>query len=89
MDATFLKLRRRTEDNLITFLRIEVDLATTFRSMAATSSKQGRRVRLLGNIRKVVGALRQFEPRVTNRSLRSQLHKEADKLEAFVSSAER
>ncbi len=36
---------QRTQENLITFLRIEVDLADTFRSMAETIGSQEHRDR--------------------------------------------
>ena len=84
MNPTFLELKRWNQDNLVTFLRIEVDLAATFRSMLANRSP-GDRVRLLGQIRKIVGALRQFERSVTDRAVRSELLREADKLDEFLS----
>ena len=86
MNLASHNLQQQTQENLITFLRIEVDLAATFRSMLANRSPKDR-VRLLGQIRKVVGALRQFEPRVTDRAVRSELNKEAAKLDEFLASA--
>jgi len=83
MNPAFHDLQRQAQENLITFLRIEVDLAATFRSMLASRSPEDR-VRLLGQIRKVVGALRQFEPRVTDRFVRSELLREANKLDEFL-----
>jgi hypothetical protein len=84
VNPDFIELKRRTQKNLVTFLRVEVDLASTFCEMAESTQSVEHRAELLEDIRKVVSVLRQFEGRITDQTTRSDLNKEADRLDAFL-----
>jgi hypothetical protein len=84
MDEDFKELQLRSEENLVTFLRVEVDLASTFCGMAERTDDLVRRARLLENIQKVVSAIRQFEGRVTDQFTRADLNREANRLDMFL-----
>ncbi|MCU1336158.1 MAG: hypothetical protein JWO19_1739 [Bryobacterales bacterium] len=84
MNPAFLELKRRTQENLMTFLRIEADLASTFCDMVEVTQSSEHRVQLLEDIRKAVSAIRQFERRITDTRTRAQLNGEADRLDDFL-----
>jgi hypothetical protein len=79
-----LELKRRAQENLVTFLTIEVDLASTYCGMAESTQSLERREQLLGDIRKVVSAIRQFEGRIIDRITRAEFNREADRLDDFL-----
>ena len=85
--ANFAELHQRSQDNLINFLSTEVELARTLCKMAEASRDQYDRDRRLDSIRKVIEAIRHFEGRIADTSIRKNLDREASKLEAFLSSA--
>jgi hypothetical protein len=80
----FLDLKRRTQDNLFTFLNTEAELASTFCDMAERTQNPEHRVQLLSDIRKAVSAMRHFEGRITDRSIRAYVVKKANRLDAFL-----
>jgi hypothetical protein len=80
----FSALKNRTEQNLIEFLRVEADLASTFCTLAETTENPQHRAELLGNIRKAASAIRHFEPRIADPSAREELLQKADELDQFL-----
>ena len=81
----FAEMHRRTQENLITFLRAEVDLAGTFRAIADRTDNPEHREKLLHDIQKAVSAIRHLGERITDRSIRKELSAAADDLDEFVS----
>ena len=73
MNHDFEELKRRTEENLITFLRVDVDLASTYCGMAESTHDSEHRAKLLEDVREVVKAIRTFGIRITDRSVRAEL----------------
>jgi len=65
-------------------LEIETELAFTFCDMAQRTQGQERRTQLLGDIRKVVTALRYFEERITDCTIRADILNKADRLDDFL-----
>jgi hypothetical protein len=84
MNQDFTELQVRSQDNLVTFLRVEVDLASTFCGMAERADDAVRRAKLLANVQKVVAAIRHFEGRITDKLIRADLNHQADRLENFL-----
>jgi hypothetical protein len=85
MNHDFAELLQRSQENLVTFLRVEVDLASTFCGMVETTDDLAHRARLLENIQKVVSAIRQFEARIADQSVRADLNRQANRLDKFLS----
>ena len=84
MNHDFEELKRRTEENLITFLRVDVDLASTYCGMAESTHDSEHRAKLLEDVREVVKAIRTFGIRITDRSVRAELNHSADRLDEFL-----
>jgi len=82
---SFSDLHELVQQNLVGFLRIEVDLATTFCGMAERAESPARREKLVGDLRKAVDAIRHFSGRVQDAPTRTKLSKSADKLEEMIS----
>jgi hypothetical protein len=80
----FLELKRRTQENLVAFLRIEVELASTFCKLAETTQDPEHRERLLENTQKAVTAVHHLAGRITDAAIRAELNTEADRLGAFA-----
>jgi hypothetical protein len=81
------ELQRRTQENLVTFLRIEVELASTFKRMAKTTDDPERRAKLRGDAQKAVSAIRHFAERTTDKSIRAELNRAANKLDRRMGAA--
>jgi hypothetical protein len=79
------ELQRRTQENLIEFLRTDAKLAFTFRKMAKNTQDRGHRAKLLEDIRKAVIAIRHFGERITDPAIQVELNAEADRLDEFLS----
>ncbi|MCU1334468.1 MAG: hypothetical protein JWO19_49 [Bryobacterales bacterium] len=79
----FAELKRQTQKNLVGFLRIEVQLASTFCEMVERSQSPEHKAQLLEDIRKAVRAIRHFEQRIIDPSIRADVLKKADTLDAF------
>ena len=84
MNRDFAELLQRSQENLVTFLRVEVDLASTFCGMAESTDDLARRARLRDNIQKVVSAIRQFEGRIADQSIREDFNRQANRLDKFL-----
>jgi hypothetical protein len=81
---SFLELQRRTQENLISFLRIEVELASSFCDMARRTRSPEHRVQLLAGMRSAVSGVRYFQERITGRSIRRDALNQAAKIEKFL-----
>ncbi len=84
MEPSLQELKQRSEDNLISFLRTEAELAATYCDMATFAKNQEHRTQLMGDIQKIVNALRHFGGWVEDRSIRADILKEADRLSEFL-----
>jgi hypothetical protein len=82
--SDFLELRRRCQENLVTFLTIEVDLATTFCWVAESADDRRHRAKLLEDAQKAVSAIRHFGKRIIDTSIRAELNREADRLDSLL-----
>jgi hypothetical protein len=69
-----VELLRQSQDNLVTFLEIELDLANTMLKILNTTRDEDHRKRLIQNIQAVVDTVRHFEGRVEDRNVRTKLH---------------
>jgi len=81
----FEELNRRTQENLITFLRVDVDLASTYCGMAESTHDTEHRAKLLEDVREVVKAIRTFGIRITDSSVRADFNRSAERLDEFLS----
>jgi hypothetical protein len=77
----FATLELRTQDNLVGFLRAEMELAFTFCGMARSTEDLDHRARLLVNAQKALDAIRHFEERIADPSIREELLRQATMLE--------
>jgi hypothetical protein len=84
ISSDFLELKRRGQENLVTFLTIEVDQAITFCTMAESTHDPERRKKLIEEAQKAISAIRQFQGRITDSSIRAELNGEADKLDRLL-----
>ena len=80
MNRNFSELIQRTQDTLITFLRIEVDLADTFSKILKNSRNPEHCAKLQGNIGAVVRTIRLFSDRVNDPAIRGELSRQANRL---------
>jgi hypothetical protein len=76
----FEELKRRSQENLITFMECEVDLASTFFAMAENTSDAKHKAKLFQNVQKAVEAIHHFAKRITDRSVRAKLNRDADRI---------
>jgi len=84
MEADFDELQRQSQENLITFLRTDAKLASTFCKIAESTQDPDHRARLMKGVRTVVNAIRHFGERITDPTTRAELNAEADRLEGFL-----
>jgi len=84
MNSEFLERQRRSQENLVTFFRTEVDLASTFCTMAETTQSLEHRTQLLADIQKVANAICHFEGPNKEQSFRAEFNKEAYKLDRVL-----
>jgi len=75
---------RRTQENLVTFLKQEVKLANTFRTIAETTQDPTHHSKLLHDIQLAVNTIRRFHERIGDKSVRAELTREAGKLDEFL-----
>jgi hypothetical protein len=86
---TFQELKRRTHDNLIAFLNVELELGATYCDLTQHTGDQVRYTRLMGDIQEIVHAIRFFAVRIADRSLRADILKKADSLNGFLADRRR
>ncbi len=68
----------------MTFLRVETELAATFFDMVQRTRNQEHREQLMGDIRKIVDALRHFKVQIADDSVRADIIERADGLTKFL-----
>jgi len=76
-------LQREGQDHLLSFLRIDLDVARTFLDIAAATSDEHRR-QLVQKVHSVIGTVRRFAPRIVNPVARREVQEHADRLEKLV-----
>jgi hypothetical protein len=81
---SLLELQRRTQDNLISFLRIEAQLAFAFCDIAQRTQSAEHRAKVLRDIRHAANAMHHFGERITDLSVRNDVLKQAAKIEKFL-----
>jgi len=69
------------QENLVTFLEVEIDLASTMLGIAKTTKNADRRTRLFSSVRMAVETIRHFEPRIADKNQRRELLARAAELE--------
>ena len=67
LPANLTELHQRTQENLVTFLQAEVDLASTMVGIVNTTQNEDHRLRLLEAIQTAVNTVRYFERRILER----------------------
>jgi hypothetical protein len=82
----FDELHQRGQDNLIQFLRVEVELGHTFLKMSETTATPDHRARLLRTIGEAITTIDRFKDRIGDSSVRAELSREAAKLREIVTS---
>jgi hypothetical protein len=82
-ESDFTDLQREGQQNLLSFLRIDRDVAGTFLDLAAATSAEHRR-QLVQKVRSVIGTVRRFAPRIVNSVARREIQEEADQLEKLL-----
>jgi hypothetical protein len=82
----FDELHKRGQENLVRFLRLEIELGQTMGQISETTESRGHRARLLRNIGKAIKTIHQFEGRIDDASTRAELNRGADRLQQFISS---
>ena len=84
MGPSFFELKRRTQENLISFLGIEAKLAFQFCEMAKRTKSPERRAKLLGETQKALDTLRRFQERIEDRIVREEVLKQVARIEKFL-----
>lgn len=82
-----LNLVRGGQENLISFLRIELNFAAVLREMFQTVRGPDHRIRIRRDMYQALMAIRRFEDRINDPMERAKIHAEADKLEEFLRSS--
>jgi hypothetical protein len=80
----FEDLKRRNQQNLITFMEREAELASTFCAIAERTSDAKHKAKLLEDVRKAVDAIRHFGERITDSSIRAKLKRDANRIEKLL-----
>ena len=86
MKPDFSELHKRGQENLIRFLRTEVELAHTFLKMSETTQSPDHRTRLIRTVQEAVQTIDRFENRIADESVRAELIGNAGKLKVIVAS---
>ena len=84
MASDLSELRRKTQESLISFLTVELDLARTYCEMIQRIESQERKAKLLGNVLKIVEAIRHFQERIADQTVREHVLRGTAKLEKFI-----
>src|SRR2546430_401921 len=80
MKTDFDDLHKRSQDNLVRFLQVEIELARTFLKMADSTDDSGHRDHLLGTVREAIETVDRYEGRIGDLLIRNDIHREAGKL---------
>ena len=78
------ELRRKTQESLVSFLTVELDLARTYCEMTQRVESQERKAKPLGNVLKIVEAIRHFQERIKDQTIREDVLKRTAKVEKFI-----
>jgi hypothetical protein len=81
------ELTRRSQDNLIGFLRIEVELAKTFYKISKNTKDVDHRAKLQKDVGMAIKTKRQFVDRINDPAVQKELNVQADRLERISASA--
>ncbi len=73
-------LHRRSQENLVQFLHIELDIARTFCKLAADTARPERREHLLQNIQKAIDTVHYFKDRIEDPQERREIDRQVDRL---------
>ena len=84
MTPSLSDLKRQAQENLINFLRQEVNLAKTFCKIAETAHDAEHRKKLLHDVVTAVETIRRFKERIEEESVRAALQTEAERLDQFL-----
>ena len=84
--GSIAELQRKTQANLITFLRVEIELAWTMLKMMNATKNAERKRRLLGSVQTALDSVHHFEKRITDRDVRRELREAASRLERAIPS---
>jgi hypothetical protein len=82
LQSSFLELQRKDQENMVSFVKIELDLIATFVSVAGTTHEAENREHLLDYIQEALSTVRRFEGRIQDRKIWQEVHAEMDRLEA-------
>jgi hypothetical protein len=82
--VSFAELQRRTQANLIAFLRTEIDLAWTMLNVMNTTNAEEPKARIMTAIQTAIDTVLHFEKRVTDRDVQSELHQAVSRLERTI-----
>ena len=82
-------LQQRSRENLIRFLRTELDIAQTFREIAEGTDRAEHRAQLVDKIRVVVETVRHFEGKVDDEEVRRQIAERVEVLEKYLAQSHR
>ncbi len=76
----FEELKLASQNHLVEFLRVELELIETFREMARSTTDADHRRRLEEEMQVALQTLRKFEERVTDPVTRNEIHAQANKI---------
>src|SRR5712671_2537831 len=77
-------LTQQSQDNLINFLRLEIQLADTYYDISRATTDSKRLAKLQRAIQAVVKTIHQFSYKISDPAIRRELSVEADQLEEKV-----
>ena len=84
MASDLSELRRKSQENLVSFLTVELDLARTYCEMAQRVESQERKAKLMGNVLKIVEAVRHFQEHIKDQTIREDLLKRTAEVEKLL-----
>jgi hypothetical protein len=79
------RLQQQLQSDLIGFLRVELEIATTLLETARFAKDDDHRMQLVRDIRSAIAAVRHFQGRVQDRLVGEQIVVDSDRLEREVS----
>ena len=84
-DHSFSELKRDADQRLVDFLKVELNLGSTFVDLAKQHRTEEDRAKSLENARKAVETIRRFQGRIVDHVEWTQIHNEANELEKLLS----
>ena len=84
MASDLSELQRRAQENLVSFLTIELQLAKTFSDMARSAKSPEHKTKLMGDVRKALETVHYFKERIMDQAIRQDVIKRAAKLETYL-----